>query len=93
MTNPNGTATTPTAFKLLPKITGFTPPMAALESTVVVSGTNLKTGSTDPVVKVGTTTARWSHRLRLPLLAVTAKISITTADGTVTSVAVVTVTP
>jgi hypothetical protein len=32
--------------------TGFTPPIASLDSPVVVSGTNLKTGSADPVVKV-----------------------------------------
>jgi hypothetical protein len=97
--NANGTATTPTAFKVLPKITGFTPPTAELESTVVVSGTNLKVGSTDPVVKVGAIAAAvvasspTEVSFTVPLLAVSATVNITTADGTATSVATLTVTP
>ena len=56
VTNAIGTATSAAIFKVLPKITSFTRRWPA-GSTVVVSGTNLKTGVADPVVKVGTVAA------------------------------------
>jgi hypothetical protein len=74
-------------------------PVASLESPVVVSGTNLKTGSGDPLVKVGTVTAvvvassPTEVTFTVPLLTVTAKISITTADGAVTTATSLTVMP
>jgi IPT/TIG domain-containing protein len=99
ITNPIGTGTSTVSFKVLPKITGFTPPIGALGGTVVVSGTNLKTGVTDPVVKIGTLTAPvvasspTDVTLTVPDLAVTGTISVTTADGTAVSATALIVTP
>jgi hypothetical protein len=99
ITNPVGTGASTTAFKVSPKITSFTPGVASLESTVVVNGSNLKTGGSDPVVKIGTVAATVTASspsqvsFTVPLLAVTATISITTADGTATSASALTVTP
>jgi hypothetical protein len=99
ITNPVGTGTSASSFKVTPKITGFTPGVAALESTVVVNGSNLKTGGSDPVVKIGTVAATVvasspsQVSFTVPLLAVTGPISITTADGTATSASALTVTP
>jgi hypothetical protein len=98
LANSIGTTTSAAILKLLPRITGFTP-VASLDDPVVVSGTNLKTGSADPVVKVGTVPAAvvasspTEVTFTVPLLAITAKISITTADGTATAATSVTVTP
>ena len=97
----NGTGATASAaiFKLLPKITGFTPPVAPLDSAVVVNGTNLQTGGVDPVVKVGTVAAvvvassPTEVTFTVPALAVTGKITITTADGTATTATALTVLP
>jgi hypothetical protein len=83
-------STSTTIFKILPVITNFTSP-ASLGGSVVVTGTNLKSGSSDPVVKVGTVTAAFvastptSVTFTVPPLAVTGKISITTAGGTATT--------
>jgi hypothetical protein len=99
ITNGIGTAASAASFKVLPKITGFTPSVGALDSMVVVSGTNLKIGSTNPVVKVGTLTAAvvasspTEVTFTVPLLAVTGTISITTADGIALSATALTVTP
>jgi hypothetical protein len=99
ITNGIGTGTSTAIFKVLPKITGFTPSVGALDSMVVVSGTNLKTGATHPVVKVGTVAAvvvassPTEVTFTVPALAVTGTISITTADGTAFSVTSLTVTP
>ena len=90
LTNSIGMTTSTAIFKLLPKITGFTP-QAELGSTVVVTGTNLKTGGDHPVVKVGTVPAvvvdssPTQVTFTVPPLAATGKISITTADGTATA--------
>jgi hypothetical protein len=99
VTNGIGFTTSTAIFKLLPKITGFTPPVAPLDSAVVVSGTNLKTGGVDPVVKVGTVAAvvvassPTEVTFTVPALAVTGKITITTADGTATTATALTVLP
>jgi hypothetical protein len=99
VTNAIGTAPSAASFKLLPKITGVTPPVAPLGSLVVVSGTNLKTGVTDPVVKVGSLAAvvvassPTEVTFTVPALAVTGTISITTADGTAVSATPLIVTP
>jgi hypothetical protein len=99
ITNGIGTAASAASFKVLPKITGFTPPVGELGSMIVVSGTNLKIGSTNPVVKVGTLTAAvvasspTEVTFTVPLMAVTGTISITTADGTALSATTLTVTP
>jgi hypothetical protein len=91
ITNGVGTGVSAAVFKLLPKITGFTPGPASLGSAVIVSGTNLKTGPGHPVVKVGTVVAdvvassTTQVTFTVPLLAVTGTITITTADGTATS--------
>jgi len=99
LTNGVGTTTSTAIFKLLPKITGFTPPVASLDTNVVVSGTNLKTGAADPAVKVGTVAAAvvasssTEVTFTVPALAVTGKITITTADGTATTATALTVMP
>jgi hypothetical protein len=96
--NPVGTTTSSATFKLLPKITGL-PSEAALGSDVVISGTNLKTGSSHPVVKIGAVVAAVvdsspTHvTLTVPALAVTGNITITTTDGTATSPSTLTVMP
>ncbi len=90
LTNAIGATTSTVSYKLLPKIASFTPE-AGLGSEVVVNGTNLTTGGADPVVKVGTVVAAvvssspTEVTFTVPALAVTAKITITTADGTATS--------
>jgi hypothetical protein len=93
--NPAGTATTKASFKVLPKITSFTPPevVGASATVVTVNGFNLKVGATAPTVKVGTitipagqvTSTPTQITFTLPVGAVTGKISITTVDGTATS--------
>ena len=66
---------------------------------MVVSGTNLKTGSADPVVKVGAVvtvvvaSSPTEVTFTVPLLAVTGKVSITTADGNATAATRLTVIP
>jgi hypothetical protein len=66
---------------------------------VVVIGTNLKTGSADPVVKVGAVvtvvvaSSPTEVTFTVPLLAVTGKVSITTADGNATAATRLTVIP
>ena len=98
ITNAIGTTTSAASFKVLPKITGSTP-QAELGSTVVVNGTNLKTGGATPVVKVGTVVAvvvdssPTELTFTVPALAVTGNITITTADGTATSPTALTVMP
>ena len=84
---------------MLPKITGFAPPSGAVGAQIVVSGTNLKTGVANPIVKVGTIAAAvvasspTEVTFTIPVGAVTGKISITTADGTALSATSLTVTP
>lgn len=89
-----GTATSATAFKVLPQITGFSPTSAVAGSgtVVVVSGNNLRAGPGNPVVKIGAVTVASLNassvtevRFTVPLGAVTAKISVTTLDGTATA--------
>jgi len=95
---PNGFGTSTASFKVLPKIISFTPASGAAGAEVIVTGTSLRLVS-DPVVKVGAVTAtvtsstRTELRFTIPAGAVTAKITITTADGTATSATSLTVTP
>ena len=99
VTNVIGSTASTVIFKLLPKITSFTPSVAELDSQVVVSGTNLKTGIADPVVKVGAVVAvvvassPTEVTFTVPALAIAGKITITTADGTATSATELTVLP
>jgi hypothetical protein len=99
VTDPVGTTTSAAVFKLPPKITGFDPPVASLGSTVVVSGTNLAAGGVDPVVKVGAVQAvvvaasPTEVTFTVPILAVTAKITLTNPGGVATSGPSLTVTP
>jgi hypothetical protein len=98
ITNAVGTTTSTAIFKVLPRITSFTPE-AELDSTVIVSGTNLKKGATHPVVKVGSVAAvvvdssPTEVTFTVPPLAVSSKITITTADGTATGAMNLTVMP
>lgn len=99
VTNAAGTASSAASFKLLPRILGFSPGQAARGNAVVVTGTNLKIGGTDPVVKVGTFAATivasspTEVTFTIPPSAVTARISVATADGVATSATTLAVTP
>jgi len=99
VTNPLGTGTSAAIFKVLPKITSFTPPSGAVGAQVVVTGTNLKTGVGHPVAKVGTIVAvvddssLTSVTFTIPPAALTGRISLVTADGTAVSVVPLVVTP
>ena len=95
VTNSIGTAPSAASFKVLPKITGFSPSSELRGSaTVTVDGFNLQVGATTPTVKVGTfvvplgsiqSSSATQLAFTVPLGAVTGKISIMTADGTATS--------
>src|SRR4029077_12078466 len=101
VTNPIGTAPSAASFKVLPKITDVTPLSAVGGSATVitVSGFNLKAGVTTPGVKIGTfvvppasiTSSATQLTFPVPLGAVTGKIMVTTADGSATSAATLTV--
>jgi hypothetical protein len=97
--NSAGTASSPASFKLLPRILGFSPGQAARGNAVVVTGSNLKVGGADPVVKVGTFAATvlasspTEVSFTIPSSAVTARISVATADGVATSATTLAVTP
>jgi hypothetical protein len=99
VTNAAGTGVSASSFKVLPKITGFTPPSGVVGDQIVVSGHNLKTGSNNPLVKVGTMAAivvsssSTDVTFTIPVGAVTAKIGVTTADGTAVSATALIVTP
>ena len=101
VTNPIGTAPSAASFKVLPKITDVTPLSAVGGSATVitVSGFNLKVGATTPGVKIGAfvvplasiTSSATQLTFPVPLGAVTGKIMVTTADGSATSAATLTV--
>ena len=103
ITNAIGTAASATSFKVLPKITGFAPPTAMGGSTtvIVVSGTNLRAATGQPTVKIGAfvvppgsivSSTLTDLQFRVPLGAVTGKISVVTLDGTAVSATDLTVT-
>ena len=92
---PAGTTHSSTTFKLLPKITGFTPTGGVAGASVVITGTNL-TGTT--AVKIGTIPATsftvdsdTQITLLVPSTAVSATISVVTPDGTAHSSSIFTV--
>ena len=92
---PAGTTHSSTPFKLLPKITGFTPTGGVAGASVVITGTNF-TGAT--AVKIGTIPAPsftvdldTQITLLVPATAVSATLSVTTPDGTATSSSIFTV--
>jgi hypothetical protein len=101
VTNPIGTAPSAASFKVQPKITDVTPLSAVGGSATVitVSGINLKVGATTPGVMIGTfvvppasiTSSALQLTFPVPLGAVTGKIVVTTADGSATSAATLTV--
>jgi hypothetical protein len=99
VTNLIGTGTSGGVFRVLPKITSFSPPSGAVGGQIVVTGTNLKTGAGHPVVKVGTVVAVVDDSslaavtFTIPPGAVTGRISLTTADGTAVSATSLVVTP
>jgi hypothetical protein len=96
VTNAAGTGTSAAAFKVQPKITGFSPDSVVAGHTdfITVTGTNLKAASGPLVIKVGAfpvptptvpTPTASVVVFSLPPGATTGKISITTIDGTTTS--------
>ena len=102
LTNPTGTATSTVNFRVAPKIGSFTPDTAVGGSPTVidVTGTNLQALSGALTVKVGSMTVPPGLitgstptllQFKVPLGAVTAKISVTTVDGTTLSLANLTV--
>ncbi len=91
VTNLAGTGQSAGVFKVLPKITGFTPTSGLRGDTVMITGTGF-TGAT--AVKVGTVTVSPAFftvnsdqqiTLTVPPTAVTGLLSVTTAGGTATS--------
>jgi hypothetical protein len=99
VTNPIGATTSTATFKVLPKITGFAPAVGTLGGMVVLTGANLKTGTNDPIVKVGTIAAvvvassPTEVTFTVPPLAIPGKITLITADGTASSATTLTVIP
>ena len=98
VTTPAGVGASSGIFKVLPKITGFTPPspVGGSAQVVTVTGTNLRAVTGVPVVKIGSLTVPAAAitastptelQFTVPLGAVNAKISVTTVDGTALSVA------
>jgi hypothetical protein len=88
VTNVVATGTSSGTFKVLPKITGFTPTTAPRGTNIEIDGTTFD-GAT--AVKFGTVAATFTVdddstiHADVPLTATTNKISVTTAAGTATS--------
>jgi len=91
VTNPSSTATSTGLFKVLAKINAFTPPSALPGETITMTGINF-TGVT--AVKFGavlvsptdfTVNSDTQITAKVPLTATTGKVSLTTKDGTSTS--------
>src|SRR6185295_14553695 len=93
ITNEAGSGPTATAFKVSPKITGFTPAsvVAGGGTPVTITGTNLQALTGTNTVKVGAfiipaaavlANSSTSITFVVPLGAFTGKISVTTVDGT-----------
>jgi hypothetical protein len=88
VTTVGGTATSATAFKVVPTITGFSPGTAAVGGTVTVDGTGFGGVSSVKVNGVGaafTVLSPLQLRLTVPAGAGTGAIAVTTAGGTATS--------
>jgi hypothetical protein len=90
VTNRAGIATSTGIFKVLPKITGFVPTSGIAGENVTIIGTTL---SNPTLVKFGAVTAAIVSSsdteivTTIPLQAITGRISVTTASGTVVSAA------
>ena len=96
VTTPAGTGASTIAFKVVPKILGFSPPsvVAGSGAVVTMTGLNLRAASGPTTIKIGAFTLPFATVLAntsttiqftVPLAAVTAKISVTTIDGTALS--------
>jgi hypothetical protein len=91
-----GTASSLTNFTVVPTITGFAPGSAAAGASVTVDGTGFGTVTSVKVNGVAASFTRLSAlqvRLTVPAAASTGTISVTTAGGTATSAAALTVLP
>src|SRR6185503_17846586 len=88
VTNRAGTALSVGIFKVIPKITSFTPANGIATESVTISGLNLKVGGTTPTVKFGTGIATVTSSsdteivATIPSTGITGKLMVTTADGT-----------
>jgi len=96
VTTPAGVGVSTLIFKVMPKITSFTPSsvVAQSDTVVVVTGTNLRAATGDPTVKIGAFTippasivssTQTELKFKVPLGAKTGKISVKTIDGTAVS--------
>ncbi|MGH3368838.1 MAG: IPT/TIG domain-containing protein, partial [Nocardioidaceae bacterium] len=91
VTNPAGSALSAAAFKVLPRITLFSPGSASAGDSVTINGRNLVVGGVTPIVKIGnfaaevTSATTVSVTATVPGPASTARISVVTADGTAVS--------
>jgi hypothetical protein len=90
VTNRAGTNTSVGIFKVLPKVTSFSPPSAVTGETININGSNF-TGAT--AVRFGTVLATpftvnsdTEISVKVPAAAITGKVSVSTPDGTGTSV-------
>ena len=96
VTTSEGTPTSAVAFRVLPRITSFSPASAAAKSSTVITvvGTNLKVGQAVPIVKIGPSilppaaiqsSTPTELQFTVPLGPTTGKISVMTTDGTAIS--------
>jgi hypothetical protein len=87
VTNRAGTAMSAAIFKVSPRIDGFGPDNVIASESVTITGLNLKVGSTNPTVRIGSVTAPVTTAtenevvITVPATALTGKISVTTVDG------------
>jgi N-acetylneuraminic acid mutarotase len=84
-------------FKVRPRIDGFTPDEGIVGDSITLTGLNLKTGSSNPVVRFGAAAATVTSATDteiiavVPSTAVTAKITVLTVDGSSLSADIFTV--
>jgi len=93
VTTPAGAATSAAIFKVMPKITGFSPAsvVAGAGTTVTITGLNLRAATGSLTVRIGAltipailvlTSSSTAIDVRLPAAAITGKLGVTTVDGT-----------
>ncbi len=97
ITTPKGSGTSPQRYKILPKITALAPTTPVGPGTeITITGTNL---AAPTGVKVNTKAATFTAvsatevKAKIPVGASTGTVQVTTADGTATSTASITIVP
>jgi hypothetical protein len=99
ITNPMGTGISTSSFTALPRITNVTPRGGLAGAAITIVGTNLKVGADHPQVYIGGVRAAVDRSsptavvVAIPSGAPSARVALTTVDGTATSATSVLVTP